>query len=167
MPNDEDDEERDIHTRIYDVDTGKEIRISTIRDRNYERLVDFREYSPSVKVYGDGVTIPLTELHDFLEVVTDAAWQKERRGKIDHHSRVYVADNMEVHVSTIRDDDSERLVVFREYNTSVKEYGEGLSIPIGLLNDFRDGVTDAWHANGSGDWEGELGPYMGGEGPDE
>ncbi|WUD72062.1 hypothetical protein OG937_10315 [Streptomyces sp. NBC_00510] len=148
----EGDEERDIHARIRDVDTDKEIHISTIRDDDYERFVDCRMYNASLKEYGAGVTIPLMELHDFLEVVEDAARQRERRGQIEHHFRVYMSDGMEIHVSTIRDDDCERCVVLREYNVSLKEYGEGVTIPVGVLNDFRDGVTDAWHANGSGNW---------------
>ncbi|MEU9210007.1 hypothetical protein AB0D27_19130 [Streptomyces sp. NPDC048415] len=163
----EDDEERDIHARIHDVDTDKEIYISTVRDDDYERFVDCRVYNPSLKEYGEGVAIPLAGLHDFLKVVEDVAWQRERTGQIDHRSRVYMADDKEIDVSTIRDDGYERFVAFREYKVSLKEYGEGVTVPVGLLHDFKDGVTAAWHANGSGNWEGDLGPYMGAEGPDQ
>ncbi|MFE5082933.1 hypothetical protein [Streptomyces mirabilis] len=163
----EEDEERDIHARIHDPDTGKEICISTIRDDDFERFVDCRVYDPSLEEFGEGLAIPLTDLHDFLEVVEDAFWQREQKGQIEHYSRVCMADGTEIHVSTIRDDGHERFVVFRGYRAALKEYGEGVTVPVGLLSDFKDGVTAAWHANGSGDWEGEMGPYIGAEGPDE
>ncbi|WP_406425895.1 hypothetical protein [Streptomyces sp. NBC_01589] len=160
----EDDEDRDVHARILDVDTGDEIHISTIHDDDYERLVDCRIYSPAVAEYCEGLSIPLTELDGFLEVVQDAVWQRERKGRIEHHSRVHLTEDVEIHVSTISDAEHERFVVLRNYNASLKEYGEAVTLPVGLLKDFEEGVTAAWHANGSGDWTGELGPYMSAEG---
>ncbi|MCG7205143.1 hypothetical protein [Streptomyces arenae] len=147
-----DDEERDVHACIRDKDTEKEIRVSTIRDADYERFIDFRVYNPSLKGYGEGITIHIMELHDFLEVIGDVVWQRKQRGRIEYHPRVYMADGMEIHVSTIREGDGERSVVLREYDVSRKEHGDGLAIPVGLLDAFYNGVTDAWHANGSGDW---------------
>ncbi|MFF0142968.1 hypothetical protein ACFYRN_41935 [Streptomyces sp. NPDC005227] len=89
-------------------------------------------YTPSVAEYGEGLSIPLTELDGFLEVVQDAVWQRERKGRIEHHSRVHLTEDVDIHVSTISDAEDERIVVLRNYNASPKEYGEAVTLPKGL-----------------------------------
>jgi hypothetical protein len=67
----DEDDDRVVHARLPYVD-DKEIHISTVRDPEYTPFIDFREYIPSLKDYGRGLTIPLWMLEGFQEGVHEA-----------------------------------------------------------------------------------------------
>jgi hypothetical protein len=66
------------------------------------------------------------------------------------HARVaYVADK-EIHVSTVQSPQDGLFIDVREFVPSLEEYGRGLTLPLGMLDDVLQGLESAWHENGGG-----------------
>ena len=75
-----------------------------------------------------------------------AEYEAER---IVHAQIPYVFDK-EIHVSTVQSPRDGRFGDIREYIPSKNFYGRGLTFPLSMLNDIRDGLGDMWEANGAG-----------------
>lgn len=66
------------------------------------------------------------------------------------HARVAYVHDKEIHVSTVQSPQDGLFLDLREFIPSLEAYGRGLTIPVGLMDEFLQGVESAWHENGSG-----------------
>lgn len=72
------------------------------------------------------------------------------------HARIPYVHDKEVHVSTVQSPQDGLFLDCREYIPSLEAYGRGLTLPIGLLDEFLAGVESAWNEHGSGSAEDET-----------
>ncbi|MFJ6508571.1 hypothetical protein [Streptomyces sp. NPDC091879] len=79
------------------------------------------------------------------------------------HARVAYVHDKEIHVSTVQSPQDGLFIDCREYIPSLDTYGRGLTLPIGLLDEFLKGVESAWHENGAGGVEDETRDRLTGE----
>lgn len=79
------------------------------------------------------------------------------------HARIAYVHDKEIHVSTVQSPQDGMFIDCREYIPSLEAYGRGLTLPIGLLDEFMKGVESAWHENGAGDFNDDTKDRLTGE----
>lgn len=79
------------------------------------------------------------------------------------HARIAYVHDKEIHVSTVQSPQDGMFIDCREYIPSLEAYGRGLTLPLGLLDEFMKGVESAWHENGAGDFSDDTKDRLTGE----
>jgi hypothetical protein len=79
------------------------------------------------------------------------------------HARIAYVHDKEIHVSTVQSPQDGMFIDCREYIPSLEAYGRGLTLPLGLLDEFMKGVESAWHENGAGDFNDDTKDRLTGE----
>jgi hypothetical protein len=79
------------------------------------------------------------------------------------HARIAYVHDKEIHVSTVQSPQDGLFIDCREYIPSLETYGRGLTLPLGLLDEFLKGIESAWHENGGGSLADETKDRLTGE----